>query len=226
MNAPKVVNLERVTYDGQPMLAFYQGRPVGGHGVGEYVLMNKHYRVVSYIRTGNGDQTDLHELTITPQNTALVGSYVPVKMNLTAYGGTASQVVYSYVVQEIDVATGNVLFSWNSLDHVPVTDSDYPVPANAAFDYFHGNSIALTSDGNLLISGRDVSAVYDVNRTTGAVIWKLGGKHSSFTLAPSGQQWFCYPQHHARQPEANVITLFVTTAPPAPPPAPTTLPVR
>ena len=132
---------------------------------------------------------------------------MPVKMNLTAYGGTASQVVYNYVVQEIDVATGNVLFSWNSLDHVPVTDSEYPAPANGAFDYFHGNSIALTSDGNLLISGRDVSAVYDVNRTTGAVIWTLGGKHSSFSLAPSGQQWFCY-QHHARQPAANVITLF------------------
>jgi Arylsulfotransferase (ASST) len=49
--------------------------------------------------------------------------------------------------------------------------------------------------------------VYDVNHTTGAVIWELGGKHSSFALAPSGQRWFCY-QHQARQPEANVITLF------------------
>jgi hypothetical protein len=208
VNEPKVHNIERVTYNGQPMLAFYQGNPAGAHGVGEFVLMNEHYQVVSYIRAGNGDEADLHELTITPQNTALIGSYVPVKMDLTAQGGTASQVVDNYVVQEIDVATGNVLFSWNSLDHVPVTASDYAVPGNGStFDYFHGNSIALTSDGNLLISGRNVSAVYDVNRTTGAVIWELGGKHSSFTLAPSGQQWFCY-QHHARQPEANVITLF------------------
>jgi Arylsulfotransferase (ASST) len=133
---------------------------------------------------------------------------MPVKMNLTADGGTGSQVVWDYVVQEIDVRTGNVLFSWNSLDHVPVTDSYYSPPANGSvFDYFHGNSIALTSDGNLLISGRRVSAVYKVNRATGAVIWELGGKHSSFTLAPSGQQWFCY-QHHARQPQPNVITLF------------------
>jgi Arylsulfotransferase (ASST) len=208
VNAPKVINLERVTYAGQPMLAFYQGNGAGAHGVGEWVLMNEHYQVVSYIRAGHGDEADLHELTITPQNTALIGSYVPVKMNLTAYGGKASQVVDSYVVQEIDVATGNVLFSWNSLDHVPVTYSEYRVPGDGGtFDYFHGNSIALTSDGNLLISGRNVSAVYDVNRTTGAVIWELGGKHSSFTLAPSGQQWFCY-QHHARQPETNVITLF------------------
>jgi hypothetical protein len=208
VNEPKVHNLETVTYKGQPMLAFYQGNGAGAHGVGEFVLMNEHYQVVSYIRAGNGDKADLHELTITPQNTALIGAYVPVKMNLTAYGGKASQVVDNYVVQEIDVATGNVLFSWNSLDHVPVTYSEYAVPGNGAtFDYFHGNSIALTSDGNLLISGRNVSAVYDVNRTTGAVIWELGGKHSSFTLAPSGQQWFCY-QHQARQPEANVITLF------------------
>jgi hypothetical protein len=208
VNEPKVHNLETVTYKGQPMLAFYQGNGAGAHGVGEFVLMNEHYQVVSYIRAGNGDEADLHELTITPQNTALIGAYVPVKMNLTAYGGKASQVVENYVVQEIDVATGNVLFSWSSLDHVPVTYSEYAVPGNGAtFDYFHGNSIALTSDGNLLISGRNVSAVYDVNRTTGAVIWELGGKHSSFTLAPSGQQWFCY-QHQARQPEANVITLF------------------
>lgn len=208
VNAPMVHNLEPVTYDGQPMLAFYQGASAGDHGNGEFVLMDEHYQVVAYIRAGDGDEADLHELTITPQDTALIGSYVPVERNLTAEGGTASQTVYDYVVQEIDVATGNVLFSWDSLDHVPVTDSDYSVPAGgAAFDYFHGNSISLDADGNLLISGRNVSAVYDVNPTSGAVNWELGGKHSTFTLQPSGQQWFCY-QHYVRQPEANVITIF------------------
>jgi len=201
-------NLQRVTYRGLPMLAFYQGNKIGAHKAGEDVLMNDHYQVVAYIRAGDGDQADGHELTITPRNNALIGCYVPVTMNLTAYGGTASQVVWDYVVQEIDVATGNVLFSWDSLDHVPVPDSEQPVPAGgAAFDYFHGNSISLASDGSLLISGRNVSAVYKVNRATGKVIWELGGKHSSFTLAPSGQQWFCY-QHDARQPEPEVITLF------------------
>jgi hypothetical protein len=207
VDAHDVQNLEPVTYHGQPMLAFFQG--TGGlHHHGVYVLMNKHYKVVATIAAGNGDQADGHELTITPQNTALIGCYVPVKMNLTAEGGTAHQIVFDYVVQEIDVATGNVLFSWDSLKHVPVTDSDYHPPSNGdPFDYFHGNSIALTSDGNLLISGRRVSAVYKVNRATGAVMWELGGKHSSFTLKPSGQQWFCY-QHHAREPQPNVITVF------------------
>ena len=208
VDAPQVDNLEPVTYEGQPILAFYEGTQLGGHGQGEYVLMNEHYQVVSYIRAGDGDEADLHELTITPQNTALVGSYVPVEMDLTADGGLADQVVEDYVVQDIDIATGNVLFSWDSLSHVPVTDSDYPIPTDgSAFDYFHGNSIALTSDGNLLISGRNVSAVYDVSISTGAINWELGGKQSSFTLEPAGQHWFCY-QHFARQPEANVVTVF------------------
>jgi len=208
VDAPQVDNLEPVTYEGQPMLAFYEGTQLGGHGQGEYVLMNQHYQVVSYIRAGDGDEADLHELTITPQNTALVGSYVPVEMDLSADGGLASQIVEDYVVQEIDIATGNVLFSWDSLSHVPVTDSDYPIPTDgSAFDYFHGNSIALTSDGNLLISGRNVSAVYDVSISTGGINWELGGKQSSFTLEPASQHWFCY-QHFARQPEANVVTVF------------------
>jgi hypothetical protein len=207
VNAPYVHNLEGVTYDSQSMLAFFQGANGSGHGYGEYVLMNRHYQVVSYIRAGNGDQADLHDLTITPQDTALIGCYVPVTMDLTAYGGTANQIVYDYVVQEIDVATGNVLFSWDSLQHVPVTASDYPVPANGApFDYFHGNSIALTTGGNLLISGRNVSAVYDVNRSTGAITWQLGGTNSSFTLA-TGQKWFCY-QHDVREVAPNTITIF------------------
>lgn len=208
VNATFVENLEPVTFRGQRMLAYYQGTGTGGHGNGEYVLMNSHYQVVSYIRAGNGIQADLHELTITPSNTALLGAYVPVQMDLTAEGGTANQIVYDYVVQEVDIATGNVLFSWDSLSSVPIANSDFPVPADGSpLDYFHGNSIALTAGGNLLISGRNVSAIYEVSHATGKVVWELGGRHSSFTLKPAGQQWFCY-QHFARQPHSNVVSLF------------------
>src|SRR5262249_34887546 len=147
VNAPEVHDLTPVTYAGKPMLAFYQSNSAGGFGRGDFVLMDEHYQVVSYIKAGDGYQADLHELTITPQGTALIGCYVPVQMDLTSEGGTANQVVYDYVVQEIDVATGNVLFSWHSLDHVPVADSEYAVPPSGAFDYFHGNSIATTPDG-------------------------------------------------------------------------------
>ena len=208
VNAASVANLEPVTYQHQPMLAFYQGAQGGGHSDGEFVLMDQHYQVVSYIRAGNGVRADLHELTITPQDTALVGAYEPVQMDLRSLGGTANQVVYDYVVQEIDVATGRVFFTWHALDHVPLSDSDYAVPADgSAYDYFHGNSIQLSLDGNLLISGRNASAVYIVNRITGRVMFTVGGKHSSFALQPTGAQWFCY-QHHATQSAPDTVSIF------------------
>jgi hypothetical protein len=198
VNAPEVHGLEPVTYGGKHLLAFYQSNSSGGFGKGDFVLMDEHYHVVSYIKAGDGYQADLHELVMTPQGTALIGCYVPVRM-------ASGLVVYDYMVQEIDVATGNVLFTWHSLDHVPVTDSEYPVPTSGSFDYFHGNSIDLTPDGNLLIAGRNVSAAYLVDHSTGAVIWQLGGKNSSFPL--STDQQFCY-QHDVREPAPNVVTIF------------------
>jgi hypothetical protein len=44
------------------------------------------------------------------------------------------------------------------------------------------NSVSLAADGNLLISGRHTWTVYEVDRQTGRIIWRLGGKHSDFRL--------------------------------------------
>jgi hypothetical protein len=59
-----------------------------------------------------------------------------------------------------------------------------PVPNGGwdPYDYFHVNSVGLDRDGNLVISSRNTWAVYKVNHRTGAVIWTLGGKRSSFRL--------------------------------------------
>ena len=59
----------------------------------------------------------------------------------------------------------------------------------------------------MLVAGRNVSAAYLVDHSTGDVVWQLGGKHSSFTLTPAGEQWFCY-QHDVREPTQNVVTIF------------------
>src|SRR5204863_2560586 len=49
---------------------------------------------------------------------------------------------------------------------------------------FHLNSAQLDSDGNLVVSGRNTWAAYKVNHQTGAVMWTLGGRHSSFRMGP------------------------------------------
>lgn len=178
------------TYDGQPVLTWWQGTGLGGLSSGTDYIYNDHYQQIATVNAGNGLGADGHEFLITPQNTALILSYTTATANLTSIGGPADQTVINGVVQEIDIATGKVLFQWNSEDHVPFSQSEQPLPASAStpWDWFHINAVKVDTNGNLLIDGRDTWTTYEVSPQTGSTIWQLGGKDSSFKLqAASGQ---------------------------------------
>jgi hypothetical protein len=175
---------------GQPVLTWWQGTGLGGLSSGTDYIYNDRYQQIATVNAGNGLSADGHELLITPWNTALILSYTTTTANLTSIGGPADQTVINGVVQEIDIATGRVLFQWNSEDHVPFSQSEQPLPASPStpWDWFHINAVKLDTDGNLLIDARDTWTTYKVNRFTGNIIWQLGGKASSFTLqAAPGQ---------------------------------------
>jgi hypothetical protein len=178
------------TYDGQPVLTWWQGTGLGGLSAGTDYIYNEHFQQIAAVNAGNGLSADGHEFLITPWNTALILSYTTTTANLTSIGGPADQTVINGVVQEIDIATGRVLFQWNSEDHVPFSQSEQPLPASAStpWDWFHINAVKLDTDGNLLIDARDTWTTYKVNRFNGSIIWQLGGKDSSFALkAAPGQ---------------------------------------
>jgi hypothetical protein len=178
------------TYDGQPVLTWWQGTGLGGQSSGTDYIYNDHYQQIATVNAGNGLSADGHEFLITPWNTALILSYQTTTANLTSIGGPADQTVIDGVVQEIDISTGQVLFQWNSADHVPYGQSEQPLPASASdpWDWFHINAVKLDSDGNLLVDARDTWTTYKVSLATGNIIWQLGGKDSSFTLqAAPGQ---------------------------------------
>jgi hypothetical protein len=178
------------TYDGQPVLTWWQGTGLGGLSNGTDYIYNEHFQQIAAVNAGNGLGADGHEFLITPWNTALILSYTTTTANLTSLGGPADQTVINGVVQEIDIATGRVLFQWNSEDHVPFGQSEQPLPASAStpWDWFHINAVKLDTDGNLLIDARDTWTTYKVNRFNGSIIWQLGGKDSSFALrAAPGQ---------------------------------------
>jgi hypothetical protein len=145
--------------------------------------------VIAHVHAGHGYFADQHTFLLTPQNTALIEAYHETRADLTSAGGSPDGKVYDGIVQEIDLATGRVLFEWHSLDHVPVADSYQPAPRdpNVPYDYFHINSVGLAPDGNLLISSRHTWTVYEVDRHTGQIVWRLGGKHSDFTLGPGAR---------------------------------------
>ncbi len=178
------------TYDGQPVLTWWQGTGLGGLSNGTDYIYNEHFQQIAAVNAGNGLSADGHEFLITPWNTALILSYTTATANLTSIGGPADQTVINGVVQEIDIATGKVLLQWNSEDHVPFSQSEQPLPASAStpWDWFHINAVTLDTDGNLLVDARDAWTTYKVNRFNGSIIWQLGGKDSSFALkAAPGQ---------------------------------------
>ena len=185
-------------YRGHPVLTWWQGRTVGGvvESPSEDLIMDRSYRTVAVVRAGYGYATDQHDFQLTPDGTAFLDAAVLTQANLTTVGGPSSAPVMDYVVQEVDVKTGTVLWEWHALGHVPVNASYMPyVSSQPFYDYFHLNSIQQLPGGNLLISARDTCAVYEISRATGKVIWTLGGKYSSFTMGPGTTFWW---QHDAR----------------------------
>jgi hypothetical protein len=173
----------------RPVLTWWQGYSGAGLGEGEDVIDDSSYRQIAVVRAGNGLYADLHEFRLTPQGTALITAYYPVYWNASDVHGASRQIVLDSVVQEIDIKTGLVLFQWDSLDHVPLTDSYETMPKSSGspYDYFHVNSIQQQPDGDLVISARNTWAAYEIDPQTGAVVWTLGGKHSSFKLGAGVQ---------------------------------------
>ena len=200
------------TYLGKPVLTWFQG---GGDGGGEDVIYNDRYQQIATVKPASGYMPDFHEFLITPWNTALILADTIGTANLTSLGLSANQPVIDGVVQEIDIKTGKLLFQWDSAGHVPYSDSHAPMPQpGQPWDWFHINAVHLDTDGNLLISSRFTWTIYKVNLHTGAMMWQLGGKHSTFAIkAAPGQKLDSAGEIFAFQhdPEAlggNVYTVF------------------
>ncbi len=192
-------------YRGNAVLTWWEGAVLGGgssRGGVDYVV-DSSYRVSRSVHAGNGLEADGHEFVLTPEGTALITIYRSVPYDLSSVGGPKDGKVIDAVVQEIDVDTGRVLFEWHSLDHVPLAESYEPV--SSSYDYFHINAVNLDNDGNLLISGRHTWTVYKVDRHTGQILWRLGGKKSDFQLGPGVP--FAW-QHNPLPAGENTIRLF------------------
>jgi hypothetical protein len=192
-------DLKVARYEGRRVLTWWQGTISNhGFGLGEGEIYSDRYQHLATVRAGDGLAEDLHELDITAAGTALITAWKPLYCDLSAFGGPAVSAVYDGVFQQIDIRTGLVMSEWDSLDHVPLSDSYMPASGASVawpYDWFHLNSIALEPDGSVLISARSTWAVYDIDAASGQIEWQSGGRDPSFAMGPgTTTAW----QHYAQ----------------------------
>jgi hypothetical protein len=172
-----------------------------------YVLLDASFNEVGTIQCDNGYVADLHELRRLPNGHSLLMSYDPevVDMSRIVPGGRPDAIVFGLIVQELD-ETGRVVFQWRSWDHFEITDATYEDLTAERIDYVHGNAIETDPDGNLIVSCRHMDEVTKIDRRTGDILWRWGGKHNEFQFLGDTLQFS--HQHAIRRLADGHFTMF------------------
>src|SRR5699024_1219636 len=131
-----------------------------------------HYTPLAEVHAGEGEKADLHEATLTADGTMLLLAYSTRPADLSTIGGPSGGWVFEGVVQEVDIATGDVTMEWRSLNDVSVAESYFPLAGSGRgsgshddpFDYMHLNSVRVAPDGDLIVSARHACTVYKIAR--------------------------------------------------------------
>ncbi|OGU54915.1 MAG: hypothetical protein A2V66_02075 [Ignavibacteria bacterium RBG_13_36_8] len=163
-----------------------------------FIAMDSNYNLLHIFQAQNELGTDPHDFLLTNDNTAFLicVEYQMVDMSNLIPGGKTNATVIENVIQELDY-NQNILFEWSSFNHFDITDAVDENLTVARIDYVHMNSIALDYDGNILVSSRHLSECTKINRQTGEIIWRLGGRNNEFMFIndniPISYQHAFYP---------------------------------
>jgi len=177
------------------------------------VVMDDHFHELQRIRllpsqTHPAAGVDAHEFKLLADDHWIDVSYIDEV--ITDAPRLISVKVASNVVQE--VSGGNVVFDWETTS-VPAlfaqssdTGHDFPNLVEPYQDVYHLNSVDIDStNGNYVVSLRHCDEVVELDKTTGAVLWTLGGTGDDFGLAEADKSSH---QHFARMIAPGDLTMF------------------
>lgn len=182
---------------------------------GGFVRRNSQLTIIDTLKISGGYEVDFHEgHVLSNGNYVILGSETRI-MNLSSVvpGGNTQARVIGAVFQERTFG-GSTLFTWKSLDHIPVTDATESVDlTQPTIDYIHVNSVVRDTDGNFLVSCRHTDEVVKVSRTTGNLLWRMGGEKSKanqFTFIDDDNDGFTgfSHQHDVSRTASGRIVMF------------------
>jgi hypothetical protein len=220
-NDAKVIKYKKVPlsfdFKVQPngLMSFQQpfsfGNLADGFAESNIYITDSDLNVIDSFQCKSGYIADFHDFKLLPNGHSLLISYDVKHMDLSKVvsDGHPDATVIGAVVQELD-RNRNVVFQWRSWDHIPLEDTYVPLNTPRV-DYVHINSVELDDDGHILISSRHTNEITKINRQTGDIIWRLGGKSNDFTFIGENEanapDYFS-EQHDARRLDNGNISLF------------------
>jgi hypothetical protein len=159
----------------EELLSYYE---FGSPG---FIVLDSTYTNVDLCACGNGYTVDPHDLQILDNGHHLIicADRQQIDMSQIVPGGNPDAVVIGMVFQELD-RSNNVVFEWRSWDHFQITDAIGVDFTDSIVDYVHANALVPDHDGNWLASSRHLSEITKIDRSTGDIIWRWGGKNNQF----------------------------------------------
>lgn len=198
-----------------PVLSNFQAHPDGSYtllgrdtDVQEYRVLDELGRETGRLACVGRDETRFHEVRVEPQGAYWIMCHDRRVADLTAVGGLPEVALDWTVVQHVNAA-GELVWEWNSADHFDITDvGPETIAGAAAINVTHGNAIAFDTDGNLLVSWRELDEITKIAAETGEVLWRLGGGlRNQFTFLNDPKGSF-ERQHGLRVVGPGVIQLL------------------
>lgn len=175
------------------------------------ILMNENYEVVKEIRYQNNDENEQplenHGGLILGNNHYILATLEEIELDDGFQNGRYSNnKVTNNKIEE--VKDGEVLWEFQTINYPELYSyCDFEtVYLSEYMDYAHYNSCTIDkNDGNLICSFRNIDALIKINRTTGELMWILGGKGDQFNLTE--EQKFA-KQHAVEMLDDGTIILF------------------
>jgi arylsulfotransferase ASST len=232
--SPKFFSVDREYFSRYAIIFDNHGVPIWWYHApahGTRVLMDgtilwfdessKHYEIHrldgSLVRTLDavGQPANPHDLQLLGNGDSLVGAYVKQRhVDTSAYGGSSDASVGNTELQQVSPG-GQLLWDWKSQDHISLAETGrhWPRvvshPTRWGYDIVHWNSIE--PDGNSVIASfRHLDAVYKIEKSTGRIVWKLGGRTTpkSLTVKHDRHHYTFGAQHDARLLPDGTLTVF------------------
>jgi hypothetical protein len=161
---------------------------------------------------GSGLTARFHDMIAAPDGSYWLLCDETRALDLSAIGGVAQAQVTGTGVQH-RAADGTMLFRWTPFDHFAITDVDPAERTGRFVNWTHGNALDVDTDGNIIVSFRNLNEITKINAVTGDVMWRLGGRRNQFAFRGTTMPAFSH-QHGARVYGSAALVLLDNTGDP------------